>query len=376
MKNLFPVLLVCLCLAAACSKDKAAGPGKKDDNNPLPDTVSNISIQLAQNVAFYGIYDFSQQWQTCAVNNGIATRLNGYTFVRKLTAAEKSQLGNNLRLNFTLHARYDGWDRIAEFGYIKTPLNYAGAMLPDSVWQKRTGIARYITPYFLKYNSFNKIDYSFDVSAFAQDLRSTLEDVWIIYQVAANPTYTDPSHVDTGFCALDGFHLDASLLSNGSTANDSTKYFQNLFSQNVTGNGIVTVTFQLAKPAHNVMAFITTSGHGNEEGWARQNVIGIDGVQKGSYSTKVLCTPATYYDSINPNGAKGPGTTWRYPTRNWCQGGTVPPHSIVIGDLPAGTHTFTLDMSKLVEAGGTVRNIVTAVNGNIEAEAYLTGSFN
>ncbi|WP_188315912.1 peptide-N-glycosidase F-related protein [Chitinophaga agrisoli] len=373
--SIIPYLVLVLLLAAAgCSKDKPAALTNNGSDDPVPpDTISNVRIKLAEQLSFYGIYDFGQTWRTCAVNDGNATRLNGYMFARKLSVDEKKQVGNRLELNFTLQARYDGWDRIAEFGYIKTPLNYAGPLQPDSVWQERTGIARFITPYFLQYNAFNKIDYSFDVSAFAPDLRSTDKDVWIVYQVAANPTYTDPTKKDTGFCALDGFRLDASFLSNGSTANDSTRYFRNLFSCNITGTAQVSVSFELAKPVRQLTAYITNSGHGNEEGLVRRNTVLVDNTQKGNYSTKVLCTPASYYDGINPNGAKGPGVTWRYPTRNWCQGGTVPPAAVLIGDLPAGTHTFTLDMTRVIEAGGVARSVVAPIDGNLEVTAFLSG---
>ncbi|WP_143310065.1 peptide-N-glycosidase F-related protein [Chitinophaga vietnamensis] len=375
-----------LFLLNSCTKN-AISDQSVGKNEHKPQTELAGTISLLKGARFYGIYSSAGstgQWTSCTDPNvapvGAAVKLNGFTYLRKLTATEKTQIGSTVTLNLKLYAQYDGWDRTFEVAVLNTPLNTPKDSL-SSLLSQRAKVGWIMTPYFLKSQTPNTINYnSYNLSSLAQQLRRTDQDAWIYVNIGANVDYGEPTAAGLSFCDNIGFQLDASLVTSGSTANDSTKFATNVINAENTTNGIFTATVTLPKAVANGMLTIFTTGHGNEEGRSRINVVSVDNVQKTSVSTRIFCTPASYYDGINPNGAKGPYSTWRYPVRNWCQGGALSPLMVSVGNLSAGTHTFKFDLSKLeYQVSGispVLSNTVQPISGNVNYAAYLTGTVN
>ncbi|HVI45395.1 MAG TPA: peptide-N-glycosidase F-related protein [Chitinophaga sp.] len=377
------VAAAALLLLSSCSKLTENEPiGKPITAPALPGTVN-----LLKSARFYGVYSSNSstgQWTNCTDPNiaptGTAIKPNGFTYLRKLTIAEKALIGSTVTLNLKLYAQYDGWDRTFEVAVLNTPLNTSKDSLP-SLLSQRAKVAWIMTPYFLKSQTPNSIDYnSYDLSAFAQQLRRTDQDSWIYVEIGANVDYGESTAAGLSFCDNIGFLLDASLANSGSTDNVPSLYAANVINASNSTNGIFTATVTLPKALTNAKLSILTSGHGNEEGQSRRNIVSVDNTQKADVSTRIFCTPASYYDNINPNGYKGPYATWRYPVRNWCQGGALSPVLVNLGNLTAGTHTFKFDMSKLEYyvsgISAVLSNKVQAVSGNVTYGAYLSGTTN
>jgi hypothetical protein len=375
-----------LFVLSSCSKNQTNNePVVKGKDKPQTELAGTIS--LLNGARFYGVYSSGSstgQWTSCTDPNvapvGAAVKLNGFTYLRKLTATEKTQIGSTVTLNLKLYAQYDGWDRTFEVAVLNTPLNTSKDSLP-SLLDQRAKVGWIMTPYFLKSQTPNTINYnSYDLSALAQQLRRTDQDTWIYVTIGANVDYGEPTAAGLSFCDNIGFQLDASLVTSGSTADNPTQFARSVINASNTTNGIFTTTVTLPKAVTNGMLTIFTTGHGNEEGRSRINVVSVDNVQKTSVSTRIFCTPASYYDGINPNGAKGPYSTWRYPVRNWCQGGALSPIMVSVGNLSAGAHTFKFDLSKLeYQVSGispVLSNSVQPISGNVNYAAYLTGTSN
>jgi len=320
--------------------------------------VSPNSVQIADNEGFFGIYSAASQWSPCKINTSNTRRIKSGTFVRLLTDDEKSQIGDSISFRIELHAAFDEWDRNANSWYIKVPKSTT--MLSDINVDNyiKTPLIIYTTPYFLHNTNPNTITYKRDISLFAEDLRDKDYDVYIIYDVDANTQRFYGSTDSKDYCDYPGFRADIFIdtFDKGEIKDKKTKVYVPLISRGIKPTEeITTINFTLKEDIEDVIIWYTSSGHGAgnaEEGITRQHVLSVDSKEIANFSSKVICTPYEYYDFINPWGYKGPNATWRYPTRNWCQGGEIIPRLINAGNLKAGIHTFKIDVNKLNEKGG------------------------
>lgn len=353
-KSFFYLALVCV--AISCQREQ---PLEKADrlsatagSSAALLTVSPNSLKIADRESFYGIYTSSSQWGACAVKTSNTVRKGSGTYLRQLTDAEKDLIGNSIDFRIELYAAYDEWDRIATSWYIKVPKGTTTLEDVDYNSYVKTSFIHYTTPYFLYSASFNHITYKRDVSTFAYDLRDKNYDVYIGYEIGANPSKYLPSGWEDNYCDYPGFEADIFIdtKDTGTISDSSALVVVPLLSKDLTsGMEVSTVSFALDQDVTNAYIRISSSGHGNEEGANRTLKLSVDDTQAGSFSTKVICTPYSYYDGINPYGAKCSGCTWRYPYRNWCQGGEVAPVTVQVGNLTKGTHTFKLDAGTRVE---------------------------
>ena len=91
---------IALFVLSSCSKNQASNePVVKGKDKPQTELAGTIS--LLNGARFYGVYSSGSstgQWTSCTDPNvapvGAAVKLNGFTYLRKLTATEKTQIGS------------------------------------------------------------------------------------------------------------------------------------------------------------------------------------------------------------------------------------------------------------------------------------------
>lgn len=355
IRLIFTAFIMLVSIVSSCSSDLRSTEALTDKKLITSAAIANVgavisSFKVANKESFYGIYSDKSQWSVCTVNSSNTIRRGSGSYVRKLTDSEKDLIGSNIDFRIELSAAYDIWDRNAYSWYIKVPKGTTTLqnLNPDNY--AKVSFIHYTTPYF-KYNTNpNSITYRRDISEFAQDIKDKNADVYIGYDVEANPTETEAGK---SYCDSPGFKADIFIDTKASSfvLDNSAKIIAPVMSKQLsTGSEITTVNFTLGEDISNAYIRISTSGHsGQEEGRNRDMSIYIDNTMVTTFNTKVVCTPYEYYDKINPYGARCNSCTWRYPWRNWCQGGEVAPRTFKIGNLTKGSHSFKIDAGMLTE---------------------------
>ncbi|MDF2514848.1 MAG: hypothetical protein K0R59_144 [Sphingobacterium sp.] len=352
-----------------------AVPVNNTEGTRQPLSITPNSLQIANKQGFYGFYTSEDQWGKCEVVSPNTTRISQVNYVRKLTTEEKNSIGDSVSFRIELYAAYDEWDRNANSWYFKVPKGTVITKDTDFKTIGRFPLIIYTTPYFAYNTQFNHITYQRDIGTYAQDLRDPDSDVYIQYEVGANPNALFNSAVP--FCDQPGFRADIFIDTHdeGIVPNVEKNVYVPLISQNLKeGEEKVSRSFELKEDIEDAYIWYTSSGHGaNEEGRTRQHVISIDGTEVTSFDSKVSCEPYEYYDRINPRGGRGPLSTWRYPTRNWCQGGEIVPRVIKIGNLTKGTHTLLLNVETLTGEFDSGLNIITPIHGYLSTNMVIIG---
>ncbi|OOG19743.1 hypothetical protein BWD42_07530 [Sphingobacterium sp. CZ-UAM] len=368
------MLLACACLFfQSCKQDQLTV-------TPLPTerTVLPNQLRLSEKENFYGGYG-NTLWTGCPVNTKNTRRYGPGAYIKLLSPEEKAQIGNSIDFRIELHAAYDQWDRNAYSWYIKVPKGKTGLADINPNDYTKTSFIHYTTPYFAHDSTPNKITYKRDVSEFAPDLRDPAYDVYIGYEIGANPTNkSNGGYLDDGwqkeYCSYAGFHaevfIDTKTKAVLKEEQDNTVVLP-LLSEGIRAVEYVEKTFTTDTDMQDAYLRISSSGHGSgnmEEGMFREFEVILDDKTVEKFSTEQSCTPRSYYDDINPYGGGG----WTYPTRNWCQGGEIIVHKIALGKLSKGTHRIKLDVAKVL---GTldpliINKRVPVSNGNY-LQTYL-----
>lgn len=316
-----------------------------------PLDITPNSLKISEGEGYYGVYTSQEQWGGCPVNSAGTQRIGPGTYIRKLSESEKAHIGDSIGFRIELYAAYDEWDRDAFSWYFKVPKGTEITSAGDLDGVVRSPLIMYTTPYFSHLSDFNHITYERDISVYAQDLRDSGSDVYIMYEVGANPAALLPKG-EYSFCDYPGTRADIFIdtKDEGTIANQETRIYVPLIAGRLTtGEEVKEITFDLGEDVSNALIWYTTSGHGRdnrEEGRSRQHVLSVDDKEVGNFNSKVVCDPA-YYQKINPHGGGG----WNYPTRNWCQGGEIAPRFFEVGPLKKGQHVFKLDVGMLNDDG-------------------------
>jgi len=377
MKKLFFFVFAVTAIAAAVISCQRVSMEPVDQNEGGRNAikVTPNSLQIATNAAFYGFYTGEDQWGKCSVLSPNTIRISQVNFVRKLTDEEKNTIGDSISFRIELYAGYDEWDRNANSWYFKVPKGTVITKDTDFKTVGRFPFIIYTTPYFLYNTQFNHITYQRDISAYAQDLRDPNSDVYIQYEVGANPEKFYSSAIP--YCDQPGFKADIFIdtRDNGMVSNNESNVYVPLVSRNLnTGEEKISTSFELKDDIDDAYIVYTSSGHGSkEEGRTREHIISLDGTQITSFDSKVSCEPYDYYDKINPHGLKCSGCTWRYPTRNWCQGGEIVPRHINLGKVKKGQHTLLLNVEKVTGEYSSGLNKIAQIAGYLATNMVIIG---
>ncbi|MDF2514744.1 MAG: Carbohydrate binding family 6 [Sphingobacterium sp.] len=373
----FVAAVVSTAVLFSCQKDAPTHflPTKAD--HLFAAAVPNVGeIKLQEGVLYYPLDKVSHiNANTAAIEVG---NYNNLVYATQLTDAQKQGLGSTLTMNLNVYAGTAGTEPYGYLYYFKTakgtavPSGENDPILTSAYRGRRVEMARYILPYLAtNWNDYGLraitttspvVPYTFDISAFASALKDQDSTVWIASNQGqpAHRSYT--------------YKVDLSLKNSGNTAVSDWKkdnYVLPIVGYLEMGNTTtqtksVTRRFTVPEDISDVKFRIIYTG---PEGFYTTNVVKLDNQQIDSYSTRMVCVPESRYQERNPsvaNGAVQPGL-WNYPTRNYCQSDTVPPHTTMLASkLTKGTHELTINM--------TQNRIVSDYGGEIKISISLIGT--
>lgn len=320
-------------------------------------SVANIGeITLQEGVLFYpsnGVSNINSSTVALEVGN-----YDQLVYATQLTEAQQQGLGATLALHLNVYA---GTAQTEPFGYLYYFKTAKGTAVPSAendptltaaYRNGRVEMSRYILPYLAtQWNQSGLVNittsspvvpYEFDISAFASALKDQDSTVWIASSQGqpGNSSYT--------------YKTDLSLKSSGNT--DLNSWQKNNYTLPIVGflnmGSTLTQTKSLTK-SFTVPANVTNAKlrviYTGPEGFYTTNILTLDNQQVDSYSTRMVCTPEARYQERNPSVANGSVQVglWNYPTRNYCQSDSVPPHTTLLAnELLQGTHQLKLDMTQ------------------------------
>ncbi|ASZ10662.1 hypothetical protein KTO58_22230 [Chitinophaga pendula] len=346
-------------LLAGCRKDLATTDAAE---SAIQKKVSTEAVNTAQTVSLEKGVLYYPKGQSANTNSKTLMIDDAYdlgAYAHMLTAAEKRGLGNNVRLKLKVYPQYAQTEPFGHFYYVKTKAtdtigSITAASLKSIYYDKRVLMSIYILPYLsigwgpVTANT-SPTPYEIDISPFASALRDPDSTVWIVSTMGQPAT---PDGKAT-------YKMDVDLYSDGSTDNTTWlyNYVKRIYSNMPGPSGWPTITstitqsFVLEADITNPVIRINST---YDEGGFTENVLTIDNASTYNFSTRMTCTPNSYYANRNPSVTASTYELWNYPTRNYCQGAEVTPRMVALsGTLKKGTHTLKLDMSKGYETAWT-----------------------
>lgn len=325
-------------------------------------------------------------------------------YATKMSDAQLASIGTSLTMNVTIKASCDNYDRI---GNVNLALVPKGATIynPDSV--QRIEIGRYITPFMKKTVMPDTVPYTYDINNVAHLLKETgitsIYDVWVELEVFGVP-YAANTQVPGCAGRNDVFFGTLDFVTNTAAPAENTnvllplsfKKYLNDYDSAATdqvGTTKKTINFNLSNPLTDAIFVLITSNHGanagGEEYSRRNHFIYFDGSEVLMYKPgRTSCEPFRKYNT-QANGIYGPSprtdAQWQS-FSNWCPGDVISTRIINLGPLPAGDHSFRIEVPDAVFANnegyfpvslylqgktsGTILGIEDATKGNVHATIF------
>jgi len=345
-----------------------AEPAVSGMDDPAP-----VTITVFNQVLFYDGY--AALVTTPPPPAGVL-RLRNDLYATKLTPSQLQSFGNALKMNVTIKASCDNYDRI---GGVNLAFVNKGDVTYDPSKVKRIEIARFITPFMDKNKTPNEVPYSYTLNEltgiFKDKNITSVYDIWVELEVfgvpyAANTQISGCSGRNDVFYGSLVFVTDVDVTIPTVNSNVMMPLFTrfdlnnyNAASTDVLGQTVKTVNFILPASASNATLVLITSNHGansgGEEYNRRDHYIYVDNVQKLTYKPGGLsCEPFRKYNT-QANGIYGssPMTAAQWASwNNWCPGDVIPIRTIKLGNLNAGSHSFKIDVpaAQFVGKQGTI----------------------
>ena len=333
------------------------------------------NVSVFNDVPFYSMYHYLGEGQTMPpeafsqIPSG-AIRLHAYEqdiISRRLTEAEIASMGSSVKMNITLIAACDNYDRIAGVNLVLVPKGSTTYTFNQSDI-KRIEIGRFITPFMNKNAALKEVPYSYQIDNISNILHDTAlsatYDFWIEFRADG---YSAAANTQVAGCAdrTDVFRGNLELVTSG-TATPAENFFlpisyrDNLNNYNATdvpGQTTRIVTFSLNQPVNNAVLHLSTSNHGSNSGGEeyvrREHYVYLDDQLVHQYKPGgKTCEDFRKYNTQS-NGIYNttPQTLRRWMSwNNWCPGDAIPNREVKLGNLSAGTHTLKLDVPTAVFA--------------------------
>ncbi|WP_158605966.1 peptide-N-glycosidase F-related protein [Taibaiella sp. KBW10] len=341
--------------------------------------AQNTTIRVFDTVLFFDGY--AGRVDSPAPQPGI-TRHRNDLYARKLTTQELQSIGNTLKMNVTVKAACDNYDRIGNVNVAFVPKGDT-AYNPDSV--RRIEIGRYITPFMNKNVSPKQVPYTYYMDNVAYLLRdaslNASYDIWIELELFGVP-YAANTQVAGCAGRNDVFYGSLEFVTSGPTGAQSNnvlvplsfKKDLNNYNANATdtlGKTTRTLTFNVPANLTDASLFLITSNHGansgGEEYNRRNHYIYFDNNLIKTYKPgSPSCEPFRQYNTQG-NGIYGSSTRtdaqWQS-FSNWCPGDIIPIRVLNLGAVTAGTHTFQIRVPDAV---------FTGAQGYIPLSVYFQG---
>lgn len=289
-------------------------------------------------------------------------------YATKISDAQLASIGTSLTMNVTIKASCDNYDRIGNVNLALVPKG-ATTYNPDSV--KRIEIGRFITPFMNKNVMPDTVPYIYNINNVVHLLKETsitsMYDIWVELEefgvpYAANTQIAGCSgRNDVCFGTLDFVTNTSAPVENTNVLLPlSFKKTLNDYEASATdqlGTTKKTINFNLSNPLTDAIFVLITSNHGansgGEEYNRRNHFIYLDGSEVLMYKPgRTSCEPFRKYNTQG-NGIYGASpksdAAWQS-FSNWCPGDVISTRIINLGPLPAGAHSFRIEVPDAVFA--------------------------
>ncbi len=324
---------------------------------------SKVEAQTSTVIIDHAVYhDGYAKLVNDTLPNGLL-RLRNDLVTTKLSNDQLSRVYNDLTIRVTISALCDNYDRIGNVNLALVPKGKT-AYHVDSV--SRIEIGRFITPFMNKNKDPKSVEYIYHANNIAKLLKmpSLLQqyDFWLELEVFGVP-YAANKQVEGCKSRIDVFEGKVEFISQKElTAVVENTFFQPIAfkfllnnyeakSTDTLGQTIKTFNFTTGQKISNAVFYLITSNHGandNGEEYIRRNhFITLDGNSVLTYIPGgKSCEPYRIHNTQG-NGIYGknpePDSSW-LSWNNWCPGDTISVREILVGNLPAGEHTFTISV--------------------------------
>ncbi len=311
------------------------------------------------------------------------TRHRNDLYARKLTTAEILSIGTALRMNVTIKASCDNYDRIGNVNMAFVPAG-ATTYTPENV--QRIELGRFITPFMNKNVQPDTVPYTFNIDNVAMIIKDTSItnhfDIWIELEEFGVP-YAAQTQVAGCSGRIDVCYGTLRFVTDAPAPIQNTNVLIPLaFKQNFN-NYQVGATDTIGKTTRSISInvpdnltdaafFLITSNHGSNSGGEEYNrrfhYVYFDDVLKLTYKPgRLTCEPFRPYNT-QANGIYGASprsnSVWQS-FSNWCPGDVIDIRRINLGPLAAGDHTFMIRVPTAIFTGG---------EGNFPLSLYLQGT--
>lgn len=310
-------------------------------------------------------------------------RHNNYLYAVKLSSDQLNKVGNSLKMNVTIKAACDNYDRI---GNVNLALVPKGDSAYDPGVVQRIEIGRFITPFMNKNRTPDTVPYAYDIANVAALLKESsivdTYDIWAELEVFGVP-YAANNEVPGCSGRNDVFFGSLEFVTDNVPAPvqntnmliplNFKKYLNNYVAAATDSVGLTRRTIEFPVPAglSDAVLFLITSNHGansgGEEYNRRNHYIYFDGNQKLMYKPgRKSCEPFRKYNTQG-NGIYGQSqktdAQWQS-FSNWCPGDIITTRVIPLGALSAGNHVFRIEVPAAV---------FNQQQGDIPVSLYLQG---
>ena len=328
-------------------------------------------LKLFYEVTFYDGYLFEKNPDSL-VQDGVLRHTTSLYAVR-LTDEQLAQIGDSLRMNVSVKACCDNYDRIGNINLALTPKD-ADTYNPDEV--PRIELGRFITPFMYMRKLPNVVPYTYRLDYLSLILRdATLRsqyDLWVEFELFGVP-YAAQQQV-TG-CSKRSDVFKGTLVFETTTPalpatdkdvlvpivmkrNEAKGHNLNHYSEQGTdtlGKTTKTYTFTVPRDVTDGQLVIVTSNHGaNEDGEEynrRWHYIYVDDRLMLTYKPgRTSCEPFRRYNT-QANGIYGytarSDEEWQS-FSNWCPGDVIDNRIIDLGAFTAGEHRVRISVPEAV----------------------------
>ena len=330
-------------------------------------------------ITFYDVYARTVSDSLAPVPEGIY-RLNNSRFTTLLPATDLDQMGDSLRLEVTISALCDNYDRIGSVDLVLMSRDsltyndcvrlkdngstYSGRLGDTDPTIQRIEIGRFITP-FMDKNKGVDVPYSWDVSFLSplfhdKQLRDTM-NLWLEFHLEGVP-YAANTQIAGCSGRNDVFAGTLEIV-----ASDSRSYtlpqrqltqplayerYLNSYSKGHSdeeGTTVAHYQVHLDEPMNDAMFLMINSNHGANSGGEEYNrrlhYVWVNEWMAMVYRPgRSSCEPFRKYNTQS-NGIYGNSVmsdeVWQS-FSNWCPGDVIDNRIIHLGALPAGDYDFRL----------------------------------
>jgi len=332
--------------------------------------AQDFSLNLFDEVTYYNMYEGPVAEPVPA--GMIRTKNSSYS--KKLTPEQIASIGNTLTLNVSLSPLCDTYDRIGNVNLVMVPSGATAYSYNDTNIM-RIEMGRFITPFMnMLVTNPASVPYTFQVDNITRVLHdisiSANYDFWIELEVygyqgdsSAGAVHDLPNTCPGRNDIYKGsLTLTSTNNPDGNQGDDnylvplSYKYELKNYTLNgtdVVGETVKTINFTLDEPVPNAKLYLITSNHGQQEEFIRRDhYVSFDEEQVLMYMPGGLsCVPYRVFNTM-PNciyincvtGFYRPNTNGAWSWNNWCPGNKIPTRVIDLGNLPAGPHSFRIEV--------------------------------